>query len=55
MIERAYNFTCDYCGAKVCYISDNMKEAREQARDDGWILYHRRNCFCSGECFVDYE
>ena len=54
MIERAYNFCCDWCGAARCYLFNNVKDAKHDARLDDWIIYHKDMCFCSKECFNDF-
>ena len=52
MISHAYEFMCDNCGHEAYYIYPNKKEAKNEARHDGWTIY-KNYCFCSEECFVN--
>lgn len=54
MIERGYNFCCDWCGGASIYLESNVRDAKHDARIDDWIIYHKNHCFCSRECFLDY-
>lgn len=55
MIERAYCFTCDYCGRYECYLGENVKDAKHEARCENWIMHGKHGCFCSQECYLDYK
>lgn len=55
MIERAYNFACDFCGEARCYLFSNEKDAKHDARIEGWIMHGKHGCFCSQECYLDYK
>lgn len=52
-IERSYNFACDYCGYAECFLADNIKDAKDEARLEGWKIHGKRGCFCSEECYID--
>lgn len=52
MIKRAYQFDCDYCGERAAYVADNLAEAKEVGRSDGWKLRGKRGCCCCEECYL---
>lgn len=55
MINRAYNFACDWCGNAACFLADNEKDAKREARFEDWIMSGAHGCFCSRECYADYK
>jgi len=55
MINKAYNFACDNCGNALCYLAENLKDAKHEARLENWLMHGKRGCFCSQECFLEYR
>ena len=52
-VERAYCFTCDWCGRFECYRGNNEKEAKNEAVLENWRMSGAHGCYCSGDCYVD--
>ena len=62
MIRKWYEVTCDYeeCGCAIGhYSADTIKEAAEQAKEDGAVIRYvvgkrRPLTFCDEECLSKY-